>query len=373
METTPPPTYTSGNYWGGTVLPYWVLMLFTAFPLTGFLGLDHLLFRSPSTAIFKLITNFFTFGFWYMYDIVQVFTDKQFIKNYGLSVPVSGPAGLGWNYFRSIPGQSDALPPSTVGWASILAFVAYLLTLLVPFGVSNFIAGDVQGGFAKALFSFGPWGLLWIPFFFVASFFELYRAIFKTQDLFEKGASRPPPITLFMGDTGISKTIMKPEAYEKAMKVPSVNVYDVFIKPLLRFFGITDPKEVVEVALDTAKCSVMPPVKQTVEAGLIAADGIKDLAKTVPQIANEAQAKLQAFTDPVALQKAALQASGLPTLPVQSGGGGGSTVLDTLWVSGIGLLILGGVVAAVLRNFTATKKNGRNERNNDTPPNPGTV
>ena len=73
METSPDskyPTYTSGKFWGGTVVPFWVFMLFTAFPLTGLLGLDHLLFRSPSTALLQGITNIFTLGIWYIYDMV---------------------------------------------------------------------------------------------------------------------------------------------------------------------------------------------------------------------------------------------------------------------------------------------------------------
>ena len=56
-EDTPTSSYkfTHGEFWGGTVLPYWVFLLLTVFPLTGFLGIDHLAFKSPSTAVLKFI------------------------------------------------------------------------------------------------------------------------------------------------------------------------------------------------------------------------------------------------------------------------------------------------------------------------------
>ena len=93
METT------HGQYWGGHVLPYWVFLVVTALPMTGFFGLDHLLFKSPSTALFKCITNIFTLGLWYFYDIIQAFSDKHYVKHFGLSVPFSGPKGLAFNSF----------------------------------------------------------------------------------------------------------------------------------------------------------------------------------------------------------------------------------------------------------------------------------
>jgi hypothetical protein len=359
METPPEslkyPQYTSGKFWGGTVLPFWVLMLFTALPFTGFFGIDHLLFRSPTTALMKGVTNVFTFGLWYVYDMVQVFSDKQFIKEYGLSKPFTGAAGLGLDYFRGIQGN-DVLPPSKSSLTSLLLFVLYLFTIFLPFGVSNFVAGDVDGGIGKFLLSFGIWGLFWVPFLFIAGFFELYRNLTDPQTMFTEGAVRPPPLTFLMGSTGYSPNLMNPDSIAKAKENAKMDWYGTFVKPVLSFFGITDPKEV----LDTAKCVVVPPIEKTVDAATTAASGLTALAATVPQVAAEATQKLQTFTDPEQLKAAAAAAAKVQT-------GGGSSSFDTLFVAGVGLLIVGGLFAAFLRK-TLTKENGTGVQERDDRP-----
>ena len=360
METPPSyPVYTSGKFWGGTVLPYWVLMVFTALPLTGFFGIDHLLFRSPSTALTKCITNCFSFGFWYFYDIVQVFTDKKFIKEYGLTKPASGPAGLGLDYFSKITEQKDSLGPSKTGFLSILLFVLYLLTTLAPFGVSNFIAGDTEGGIAKFLLSFGLWGIFWIPFLFVAGIFEVFRNIAEPQKIFTEGAIRPTPLSFLLNPTGYSPNIMNPETIAKEQENAKFSFYDTLIKPLLSFFGIADPKEI----LDTTKCQVVPPIEKTVTAAKAAADGVLKVAGTIPEIATEATAKLSAFTDPEQLKAAAATAA-----KIQTGGGAfSSSTLDTLFIGGLGFLIVGGLFAAFLRK-TLKRKDDRDETIRDDRP-----
>ena len=367
MEAPPKyPVYTSGKFWGGTVMPFWVLMLFTAFPLTGFFGIDHLLFRSPSTAFQKAFTNIFTLGLWYFYDMVQVFGDKQFVKEYGLSKPVSGPAGLGLDYFRGILGR-DTLAASKSSVLSIVFFLMYIFLVLSPFGISNFVAGDVEGGIGKFLLSFGPWGLFWIPFLFVAGFFEIFRNITETEKIFTEGAIRPTPLSFILEPTGYSPNIMNPETIakivaerEKEANKPWFSFYDTLVKPVLSFFGIVDPKEI----LDTAKCTVVPPVAQTVTAATTAAQGVAKVAGTVPAIATEATAKLSAFTDPAKLKEAALAAG-----KVQTGGGTGNDMMDYLFVGGLGFLIVGGLFAAFLRK-AIRRQDGEGDSRDDRPSEP---
>jgi hypothetical protein len=322
-------------------------MVVTALPFTGFFGIDHLLFRSPSTAILKFLTNVFTLGFWYMYDIVQVFTDKSFIKEYGLSKPGSGPAGMGLDYFRGITKDKDTLAPSKTGALSIVFFILYLFTSLVPFGVSNFIAGDTEGGIAKFLLSFGLWGIFWIPFLFVAGFFEVFRNITEPEKIFTEGAIRPTPLNFLLNPTGYSPNLMNPETIEKEKGKAGFSLYSSFIQPVLSFFGFPDPKEI----LDTTKCQVVPPIEATVTAAKTAANGLTKVAGTVPQIAVEATEKLSAFTDPEKLKAAAAK--------VQAGGAllGDSSLGDTLFVGGLGFLIVGGLLAAFLRK-TLRRKDG---------------
>ena len=362
METPPEslkyPQHTSGKFWGGTVLPFWVLILFTALPFTGFFGIDHLLFRSPSTALFKFLTNVFTLGLWYFYDIVQVFSDKKFIKEYGLSKPFTGPAGLGLDYFSGVTGEKDALGPSKSGIMSLVLFVVYLFTTLAPFGISNFVAGDVDGGIGKFLLSFGIWGLFWVPFLMIAGLFEVYRNFTEPEKIFTEGALRPTPLNFIMESTSYSPNIMNPASIANAKEKAKFDWYTTFIKPIFSFFGISDPKEV----LDTTKCQVIPPIEKTVSAATTAASGVKNLAATVPQVAAEATEKLTAFTDPAKLQAAAEQAA-----KIQTGGGSSSSAFDYLFVGGLGFLIVGGLFASFLRK-TLTKKNGTGEKERDDRP-----
>ena len=358
METPPKfPEYTSGKFWGGSVLPFWVLMLVTAFPLTGFFGIDHFLFRSPSTAFLKGFTNIFTFGLWYVYDIVQVFSDKQFIKEYGLSRPMTGPAGLGLDYFRGITGK-DTLAPSKSGFLSIVFFALYIFSTLIPFGVSNFVAGDVEGGIAKFALSFGLWGLFWVPFLFVAGFFEIFRNFTETEKVFTEGALRPAPVSFLLKSTGYSPNIMNPATIETASK-EGLGLYKTFVAPILSFFGIADPKEI----LDTTKCQVLPPIEQTVTAAKTAAEGMASVAATVPAIATEATQKLSAFTDTEALKAAALSAS-----KVQSGGMNDShSSMDWIFVGGLGFFIVGGLFTAFLRKAVG-RQDDRVQRGPDDKP-----
>jgi hypothetical protein len=358
METPPRyPEYTSGKFWGGTVLPYWVLMVFTILP-TGFFGIDHLLFRSPTTAALKFIVNLLTLGLWYSYDVVQIFTDKPFIKEYGLSKPQAGPAGLALDYFSGITKAKDTLAPSKSSILSIVFFILYMFLTFAPFGASNFIAGDTEGGIAKFLLSFGPWGIIWIPFLFIAGFFEVFRNLTEPHKIFTEGALRPTPINFLLSSTGYSPNIMDPATIEKEKGKQSFSLYSTFIKPALSFFGITDPKEL----LDTAKCQVVPPIEKTVSAAKVAADGVAKVAGTVPQIATEATEKLAAFTDPEKLKAAATAASKVQT------GGGSSNIMDSVFIGGLAFLILGGLFASFVRK-TLKRKDGT-EANDDKPPQP---
>lgn len=352
------PIYTHGKFWGGTVLPYWVFLFFTAFPITGLLGIDHLLFRSPSTAMSKFFTNIFTLGLWYFYDMIQAFSDRQYVNDYGFSRPFSGPAGLALDYFRGIQSGGSPAPESKSGFISILLFIAYSMTLFVPFGISSFIAGDTNGGIAKFLMSFGPWGLIWIPFLSVVAFYETYLFYMKTQDLFEKGVIRVPPITWFMDKEGFAPNLMNPASIEKHAaekgKENSGDLYSKYIQPFLKMFGITDPM----VVLDTTKCAVVPPVKETLDAAQTAGKGVIKIASKVPEIADKVTTKLTAFTDPEALKAAA---------SLQKGGGSSSS-FDAILLSGLLLIILGGLGASILRSFEH-----RRTEHDDTPPKPRTL
>lgn len=373
METNTPektvkaPIYTHGKYWGGAVLPYWLFLVFTALPLTGFFGIDHLLFRSPSTALFKGVTNIFTLGLWYFYDIIQAFNDKEFVKEYGFSKPAVGPAGLALDYFTGI-SDKDKTKPKEGGILSVLTFIAYIFTLFVPFGISNFIAGDNSAGAVKLLLSLIPFvGLFfWIPYFWLGSIFESYRILTSPEALFEKGTLNVPPLSMLVSANGFAPNIMNPASIEKEkQKEANDTFWNNWVKPLLSFIPFMD-------VLDTTKCAVVPPIKQTVDAAQTAATGVVAITKTVPEIASKATGTLTAFTDPAAIKELAAKQA------VQAGGAilGSQGNLDWIVMGGLLLLVAGGFGASLLRKYHASNQSDEPRKASyatDAPPNPGGV
>ena len=384
METPTPikaPVYTHGKYWGGTVAPYWLFLLFTAFPLTGFLGIDHLLFRSPSTAIFKLIMNVLGLGIWYFYDMIQAFSDRDFVKEYGFSGPIVGPLGLAMDYFRNITGKDkNGGPESASGLTSIFFFVVYFFTIMVPFGVGNIVAGDTEGGIWRFVLSAMTFlfVILFIPYFFFVSLYELYRLIFQTQSVLDEGLIRAPPITMFAQPKGIAYYIASPSVIAKAKEedAKTGGFYNKYIKPLGAFLPIKE----AEKAFDTTKCAVAPPIKATAAAAVTAGEGVVELAATAPAIVAESTNKMASFTDPA---KLAAAAAAVPATAVMAQKGGALLGIDAGWdgiiLGGIVLLIVGGFTVTALRNYAASlqkKKDDKPERvyghkfGYDAPPNP---
>uniref|UniRef100_A0A6C0AMS8 Uncharacterized protein n=1 Tax=viral metagenome TaxID=1070528 RepID=A0A6C0AMS8_9ZZZZ len=86
---------TQGSYWRGAQIPYWLYMILVTLPFTGLLGIDHFALRSPMTAVLKVISIIPLFGFWYFYDIAQVFGEADLVKQYGIGIPFYGPVGIG--------------------------------------------------------------------------------------------------------------------------------------------------------------------------------------------------------------------------------------------------------------------------------------
>jgi hypothetical protein len=181
-----------------------------------------------------------------------------------------------------------------------------------------------------------------------------------------------------MDKFGFAPNIMNPASAAKmraeiAQKAQDEGFYNTYIKPLfswLPFYSL----------FDTAKCAVVPQIKQTVDAATTAAEGVKQIAQQVPQIATETTAKLAAFTDPSKLKEAAKLAA-VASAPVVLQKGGGATQ-DSGWdgfiLGGMVLLILGGAMVGILRKYADSKQKTSNERSrkefaHETPPQPGTI
>ena len=60
----------------------------------GFLGVDHFFIRSPVTGLFKLFT-LGGLGFWWLWDVIQLFTESDRVLNHGMSAPLDLVTGIG--------------------------------------------------------------------------------------------------------------------------------------------------------------------------------------------------------------------------------------------------------------------------------------
>lgn len=68
--------------------------LFWVSLLGGLFGLDHFYLRSPLTGLLKFITVG-GIGLWYLWDVLQITTEKERVKMYGLSTPMDMTTGVG--------------------------------------------------------------------------------------------------------------------------------------------------------------------------------------------------------------------------------------------------------------------------------------
>jgi hypothetical protein len=194
---------TKGSYWGGAQLPYWLLLIVTIVPFTGMLGIDHLLLRSPVTAILKFLTLIPLLGFWYFYDVAQVLGEQEFVQKHGLAIPFMGPQGLGQGMF--FEGNEKISPPDHPRpWR----YIAYFLTsvLFAAFPLNKIILGDYWAALFQSIWYFT------FPLTFLAigwGFFDAYKLIFKPRDVFQQGPARIPPATWVM-DSNFNSTVLGP-------------------------------------------------------------------------------------------------------------------------------------------------------------------
>ena len=337
--------HTTGKTWGGTQITPTVLMATSI--LGGFFGLDHILLRSPRTALFKFILNILSLGLWYWYDVVQVTTDMDSIKSFGYTIPLVGPVGLGAGIVGDPSGGAAAAPEGT---PSPWMFLLFVLFGFLPFGINNFLAGDTYGGAAKLLTTYiiftTIFGLLW-------TVYSAFYTIFDTESLLTKGTDRPFPFSLFMDRYGYAPSLMPPklEEVELEMKEPGL------IEQVINFFTGWFEKPVLEAAV-----AVVEP--------------IVDAAQTTKNAATEATAAPEPATNQVggALNAAT---SAAVMMSAQQGGAIASSS-KYVFLAASALIFIGSVSLTYFRFWRAKKnspihhinKNDFPPEQNDTPPGP---
>jgi hypothetical protein len=170
---------TQGKYWNGSQMSYGLYKFLVAFPLTGALGFDHFALRSPITGILKLISLVPLLGFWYFYDIAQAFGEDELTKQYGLSIPFYGPIGLGAGIFGDgKPSPKDIPRP----WLFMVYIITTLLFICLP--INKLVISDFVGALIQFIYLIT---IILAPVALVWSIIDIYRGVFDTRGLLEKG------------------------------------------------------------------------------------------------------------------------------------------------------------------------------------------
>jgi hypothetical protein len=86
----------AARYWTTDGLPHPdrpYLSLLVISILFGIIGIDHFWLRSPKTGFLKMLT-FGGFGLWWLWDVVQLLTEKERVLNYGMTTPFDITTGI---------------------------------------------------------------------------------------------------------------------------------------------------------------------------------------------------------------------------------------------------------------------------------------
>jgi TM2 domain-containing membrane protein YozV len=165
----------SVKYWQKPTLNYtiyWVLAVFL-----GFTGLDYLYLGSPLMFVAKILLNFMTLGFVWIYDALNATFNQDQVKLAGPFIPGFGPLGIGGGRFvdKDRPGPSS---PEDAAKAMNFMYYGFGLMVLGFFGVDSFMTGDTLSGFLRLgsllTFIFAPVAILWY-------IFNLYRYFIRTD------------------------------------------------------------------------------------------------------------------------------------------------------------------------------------------------
>ena len=404
---------TQGTYWKGSQIPYWLYMTFAIFPITGLLGIDHLLLRSPWTAFFKFITLIPLLGFWYFYDIAQAAGEREFIEKYGLAVPFYGPTGIGAGMFigKDIPISS---PEIARPWR-YLAYV-FTSTLLLITPLNKVILGDYVGAFLQLIM----YVLFPLTFLAIAwGFYDAYRIFFDQRGLFEKGGARVLPASWILGDyfkrsalgplpdepVKSSAPSWWPFRFASAVaEIPIVAAKATSgVVGLVANEGVQDAKEVMHsgtgvvkesiAAADTIVKSSVQPLATAAEKAGVAAIKTAELLEKLPNIAEKVTAGL-GNPDVIAKKVAESSKAQIPAAPaipaapviaaappmvaapamaaVMKGGalsnGMEPSVSSSVLIFSVALLAFSGYVI-----YTFRKTLHKTTDDDDTPPEPGSV
>ena len=327
--------------------------------------------------------NVFGLGIWYLYDILQVFGEKDSVMKHGLTAPVVGPLGIGAGMF------TDNQPGVPTG-KSPFRWLAYTALAFLPFGFELLVAGDWNGAFAKFMSSI--LFFLW-PIAFIWTGYTVFQALFQPKSVWENGTTRLFPFSYFMdpyGPSSLGPRDVKGGSgggfFSSMLTIAQTFLPFVApgVVPAVAAVGAatTATARTVEAAADTATGVIeafKEPVTQTVSIGTGLIKQIPTVASAIPTIASQVEESIQAQTTPQAIEAAiaASAASKQPMGVLMKGGG----IMEDNGLSNSALLTFLGALfgAGAWFGFSrlnkstelfSNKPNASRRKWDDTPPQP---
>jgi hypothetical protein len=378
------PEPSQGDFWGGYMLDTWFYKLLAIFPLTGFLGIDHLALRSPLTAILKVLVNIFFWGAWYIYDILQVMMDNTFVAKYGMSTPW-GPKGHGYKLFKDLTENNlEEFPNESTysgGFVSNILFVLYaILTLSIGFsGIPLILGGDFNGGILKLFSNF-----LILPFIFniIFQIFEFAKSSTIQKEGLPHAWPMYPMLTIF---EKYPATGLLSEKESKKQLDAHTTKYQPLIKegkqPLIPELFYTAMSKVYEALNNIPVIAAFNTLSSAKGAALAASDMAQTASKVGQKLASAVEKRITQDPDAI-LDKVLGPAEKDIKLEIenpmlkQKGGGEYSSDMDMLLMGGMVILVLGGIATALLRKILPSQNtDGEYPRKaydrDDLPPVPG--
>ena len=177
-------------FWGGKPdRNYYVFVVLSI--LFGFIGVDHFYLRSYATGTQKFIMNLFTLGLWHWWDVSQIVSDGQKIRQEGLTGPFDWLRGIGRGVFTPLPAEGGtqeeyAAPKSYLLYTFLAVFFGWL-------GLDKFYMGTWGQGLLKLISCFNIFlilfGWLWV-------LWDAAHAFFMTDSILKDGISPPIPYSL---------------------------------------------------------------------------------------------------------------------------------------------------------------------------------
>lgn len=343
---------TQFGYWKKSTLNYNVYLALAV--VLGFFAIDQLYLRSPISFLIKLVGNFALFGIFYFYDILEAVFNSSKVKLFGTSVPLLGQLGVGAGMFYEGLG-SPSRDDLKREWNFLIYAGLLFVTGLV--GLDSWYLGDTMSCVLRAGSAIS---IIFLPVAFIWWLTQLWQFFFQTDKLLDMnwrffGAPEPdypvPPcpgilqqITIWVLETGIAV----------AEQIPGVNMFVPWARRVV-------------AALRIAYGMVE-------EAVAVATEGVP---ATVAAVESLGEPALKGFSGDVAAARASAGAAAAAAVPAQTkqvGGGSGATS------PAVGAALLAAVAAAAVsgaaRFFSRMTQNGSQrsgERENDTPPIPGTL